>query len=338
MKFATICRTKEIRGFTFPGIIHNGGYYFTDLEVFADGLVNCWEMVDFPLFKAKLRKGWVVTSIPDGAVLGIHGIGDVEVAEPEWAHTPDSLVAFVKDMVKALNPRLENLYDCHGRDTEVINGIRYAAVNTDNPRPWKTDEPITPLVSGLFGHSLRHFQVHNNALHLVTIQLFNDDSALIFGRTERQTLNFDELMKQLENRDLFRFPEPGESVVIDGLVNFKAGNWEYCVEPNQLMAEFHDLHNRAQGKPGAIEECMKAFQQYSTEPTAKTLKTLREKYEAVPEHLRMYCGDMDVKDIPIRMALYGKGEIENWSHYQAAKSSGEKLPSITIPEPPDEKP
>jgi len=51
MRLASICRTKEIRGYEFPGIIHNGSYFLTDLQVFADGLINCWEMVDLPMFK-----------------------------------------------------------------------------------------------------------------------------------------------------------------------------------------------------------------------------------------------------------------------------------------------
>jgi hypothetical protein len=337
MNLASICRTKEIRGYEFPGIIHNANYYLTDLQVFADGLVNCWQMVDLPMFKEKLRKGWVVTSIPHGAELSIHGIGSVNVAEPDWAHTPKSLVSFIEGVVKSLNPSLENLYDCHGRDAELIGRVRYAAVNTDNPRPWKTNEPITPLVRGVFGDSLRHFEVRHSSFHLVTIQLFKDDSALIFGTPEPHTLSFTELIKQFQSRDRFRFPDSGDRVVIDGLVTFKCAGWEYRVEPDALTAEFHDLHNRVHGRPGAIQECMRAYELYLAEPSAKARDILRGKYEAVPEHLRIYCGDMDTRDVPIRMILYGKKEIENWSHYQVAKQSGETLPSIDIPEPPEER-
>src|ERR1700759_954367 len=114
MKLSSICRTKEIRGFEFPGIIRNGSYFLTNLQVFADGLVNCWEMVDLPMFEQKLRQGWVVTSIPEGAFLSIHGLGSVQVVSPDWEHTPKTIVEFVHEVVKELNPRMENLYDCHG--------------------------------------------------------------------------------------------------------------------------------------------------------------------------------------------------------------------------------
>jgi hypothetical protein len=106
------------------------------------------------------------------------------------------------------------------------------------------------------------------------------------------------------------------------------------VDPGQLAAEFHDLHERVHGRPGAIQECMLAFRDYLGGPTTEKWSRLRQKYEAVPVHLRSYCGDMDETDIPIRMVLYGKSEIENWSHYQLAKQLGQPLPTIKIPEPP----
>ena len=338
MRLASICRTKEIRGYEVPRIIHNGSYFLTELQVFADGLINCWQMVDLPMFKEKLHRGWVVTSIPDREALSIHGVGSVTVMSPAWDHNTKSLVKFIQDVVKTLNPRMENLHDCHGRDTEELNGVRYAAVNTDNPRPWKTDQPISPLVHGMFGGSLRHFQVQDGLLRLVTIQLFKDDSAKIFGISEPQTMSFGSLMKQLQHRDFFRLPDAGDRVVIEGLVDFTAGEWTYRVDPGQLVAEFHDLNDRVHGRPGAIQECMAAYRDYLAKQSTGTLAALHQKYEAVPTHLRMYCGDMDVKDIPIRMILYGKDQIESWSHYQAAKQVGEELPSIDIPEPPDENP
>jgi hypothetical protein len=50
--------------------------------------------------------------------------------------------------------------------------------------PQQTDQPISPLVHGMFGGSLRHFQVREGLLRLVTIQLFKDDPAKIFSFSE----------------------------------------------------------------------------------------------------------------------------------------------------------
>ena len=42
-----ISRTRIIEGVTVPAFIHNGGiHFFVNLQVFADGLVDCWELVD----------------------------------------------------------------------------------------------------------------------------------------------------------------------------------------------------------------------------------------------------------------------------------------------------
>lgn len=63
---------------------------------------------------------------------------------------------------------------------------------------------------------------------------------------------------------------------------------------------------------------------------------MRAAYEAVPEHHRMYVGDMDTQDIPVRMILYGEDEIEGWSHRAAARSLGNvELPTIHVPKPTD---
>jgi hypothetical protein len=62
------------------------------------------------------------------------------------------------------------------------------------------------------------------------------------------------------------------------------------------------------GGPGAIRSCIEAHEAYESDPSPERRETLRRAYEAVPEHLRLYCGDMDSKDWPIRRILYGEGE------------------------------
>ena len=48
-----IIRTQTIDGLVTPAFINNGShYFFINLPVYADGLVNCWEMVDLALFKS----------------------------------------------------------------------------------------------------------------------------------------------------------------------------------------------------------------------------------------------------------------------------------------------
>lgn len=87
MKLASICRTKEIRGYEFPGIIHNSSYFLTGLQVFADGLINCWEMVDLPMFI-------------NGSVLSIVSLGFLGNAQ--WSgHSTIVRVCFAMSTVNA---------------------------------------------------------------------------------------------------------------------------------------------------------------------------------------------------------------------------------------------
>lgn len=260
--------------------------------------------------------------------------GALAFRSADWVHTPRSLIKFIGRVIRDLNPRMENLYNCHGRATEMVGDIRYAAVDAGNPAPWKTYGPISPLTRGDFGSQAKHFHWSGGRLHLVTLAFFPDDTAEISGGPETVTLPSAELCDQLGDRDTFRFPEEGDRVSVAHLGSFEAAGGRNWVDAEGLETEIRDMRRRVLGEPGLIELCMVAYRAYVEKPTTYALEDLRQRYEAVPLHRRMYCGDMDVQDIPIRMILYGKDEIENWSYYQVAKQRGMKLPTIDIPDPP----
>ena len=67
-----IVRVMKVHGVFTPAFIHNGKFFFINLEVYADGLVDCWELLDLALFHDKLRDGWVETAIPDGEEISVH--------------------------------------------------------------------------------------------------------------------------------------------------------------------------------------------------------------------------------------------------------------------------
>src|SRR5262245_13123549 len=60
---------REVPGVYFPAFIHNGDYYLTSIVAYQDGLVECWGLVTFAEFVQKVREGWVVTSVPEGATV-----------------------------------------------------------------------------------------------------------------------------------------------------------------------------------------------------------------------------------------------------------------------------
>jgi len=54
--------------------IKNGNTnYLTDLKVYADGMIDCWGLVDLATFRQKVAAGWVATSYAQGAPARLAG-------------------------------------------------------------------------------------------------------------------------------------------------------------------------------------------------------------------------------------------------------------------------
>ena len=96
---------------------------------------------------------------------------------------------------------------------------------------------------------------------------------------------------------------PQTWVSLDGLGCFRAGRGSWWVEPAERLREAADLIALLNGGPSAGHRCMEALAEYEGDPTNERKETLRAAYNAVPEHLRMFCGDMVSKDWPIRRIL-----------------------------------
>lgn len=111
---------REVPGVYFPAFIHNGDYFLTSIVAYQDGMVECWGLVPFAEFVQKVRDGWVVTSVPDGATVSIHHVAqftvsDVRIEGPE--------VEFIKDVANAIE-ELNGRPTAQARLIEAIRGLR----------------------------------------------------------------------------------------------------------------------------------------------------------------------------------------------------------------------
>ncbi|EHQ25189.1 DUF7639 domain-containing protein [Mucilaginibacter paludis] len=127
----------------------------------------------------------------------------------------------------------------------------------------------------------------------------------------------------------------GSIVYIYGLGNFSIAKKLYASFIQDKLLEIKDIQKRLKGEPTTLEICRQAHQDYLHNPSRSNQEKLRIAYENVPNHQKIYIGDMDTKDIEVRMIIYGEQEIENWSHYVLAKKKGETLPTIKFPKPND---
>jgi hypothetical protein len=305
-----VSRTVQIRGCSVPAIIHNMNYYFSDLNVYSDGLINCWEMTDIESFKKKLTTGWVNASIPDGEFLNIHHVGRVEVTRSQWLRNQDSLFSNVLDVIRSMNPNMENLFSCHGRGVEVINGVKYTWPQPGLQQAWKTELPWTPFSKSEYGAEVRAIALVDQVYYLIKIHVFKDDSVRIHGCPKHADYSFSEFMRLVNSTDFISSPSFGSKLIISDLGHLFVGEKSRFLDKASILGKIEEKRDQVYGRPGKVEECRRIFEVYRSSPTVENKEKLREIYESTPEHLRWYCGDMDSKDTGIKMALYGSGDFQ----------------------------
>ena len=298
---------REVQGVSFPAVIHNESYYLTDIFVYEDGVIDCWGMADLASFKREVQRGWVVPQIPDGERLKIHDLGWVQVTKAKWTMRPRDLVERVKGIVAELNPRGRNLYRKYDDATDGSGGFPTLKLQNRARSAWKFEDPDDPLSRKITGGTTKYsFMRYGDSIRLVQICVFADETVKIIGLDEAVDIEFDELTSLIREGSAFDGPKSGQKVIINGLGEFVAGAANQFIDADGLIGELTSLQQRAKGLPDLIEICRDAYADYCEEPSRKNLKALREAYEAVPAHMRRYCGDMDTKDTPIKMALRGE--------------------------------
>lgn len=297
----SIYRKQMVEGVELPGIIHNSSYFYVNLGVYEDGVVSCWHKSDLGQFKQDLQKGWVVASIPLGQELSIHALGSFRVADAKWSYDEAAYYQRVKDLVKSMNPGMENIYTTTEREKEKWDKARVS---------WSAT-PIPSKRQGTFGYSL---------LDGETVSLFyrdqKDESLYLTGLTIYE----DKTLRLEHTGECYYTPEEIDAMFLDGTlctaprgrewVHTAMGELLLCegkyegvtVENKRLEVSEHV--KRAAGEEDAHDKCLKAYHAYLTEPSEWSRERLREAYEAVPEHERMYLGDMDSRDSDFIRILY----------------------------------
>ncbi len=324
-------RTKVIEGVSIPGIIKNGTHFFVDLEVYEDGRVECWNFEDFEHFKKDVQSGWVSVNIPNGCEISIHSLGNWTIDESSWIYNKDSFIDYVWSIVKHLNPNLTNLYTY---SEKKVNGVTISESGKGKVYREKKSVPNDPFPEKIQGEGINlFFKDDKSEYHLVRFDVYHQDSIFVnrFEKPFEITLaRFEQMIS--EGRILTDLPL-GAQVCIFGLGKFKIQEKHFSAKISEKLLEVKGAIRVLNGEPSTLELCREVYQEYIDNPTEGLKEKLQEAYENIPEHERIYVGDMDVKDTAVRMIIYGEQEIENWSHYQIAKEMGDELPFINVPKP-----
>jgi hypothetical protein len=328
-----VYRKEILEGYAIPAIIHNMNYFFVDLDVYENGRVHCWNFEDFDHFVNDVKRGWVVIRIPDGEDISIHGLGTWTIGDGKWFFNSDTFIAYVRSLIKELNPKSENIYKY---SVKKSNGIRIGENGDGTVYKEQKRTENDPFPRKLDGDSVDLYYRIEDDFHLAKITVFADDTIHISRLETPIETNLAKFEKLIDSKLISTSVPVGATVQVYGLGSFSIKSASWCADIEQKLVEIKDMLRKLKGQPSSIEICRQALEDYRENPTIANRDKLRGAYESIAEHERLYVGDMDTKDIEVRMIIYGEHEIENWSHYQLAKERGEDLPSIKVQKAKDE--
>lgn len=316
---------RAVSGRRLRVIVHNGAYFHTNADVFADGLIDCWGAVDRALFARKLSDDCgdvgppIVTEVPGGADVSTHGLGSVHVfGAPSWIAARADVLRAAMLVVRALAEPGRPLVDMQGSATELRGGVRHAKRGLLRARPYRRGQDGAAIE----GEELPLFVLEDGPATLARWVLYADGSSRVVGDPwDPSPLQPFEAVAARVGRDLTTEVPAHTVLSLPGVGCFQLGPGpRFHVEPGERVREARDLLAQLRGEPGAGARCRAAFTAYEREEArpetdpgraaalAAARDVLRQAYEAVPEHTRLYLGDMDSKDWPIRRALYGPQE------------------------------
>ncbi len=97
----------DLWGVFLLAFIHCGEneYALSPIYVFADGQIDCWEMVSFDEFKQKVRSGRVVTQLPAQATIRISSLASFTATNASCDVDAEDFILEVADEIEELNRR-----------------------------------------------------------------------------------------------------------------------------------------------------------------------------------------------------------------------------------------
>lgn len=280
--------------------INNWQCHLTTVDVYEDGSIDCWGFVDRDLFRGKLQSRWVVPAPNADQKLSVFNFGFTGVSDGRWLQTSHSIAKEVEFALRALNPEMEDLVDMQGSDTEVRGKVRYAKLGLSDKKPYRRDSIGT---TDILGDSVPILRVIGDAFELTRLVIYADGVCQIASDGEFVPIR--ELAELYESGRICNTAASGSRIVLPGLGEFSTTTDFGSVSRHDRIREIYDKLNELNGKPSIVTTCAKLFERYDQDPSLETKQALLEAYEAVPDHLRCYCGDMDTRDTAIRAVLYG---------------------------------
>jgi hypothetical protein len=295
---ANVYYRRIIEGVTVPAIVHNGSYFYITMPVYEDGSMDCWKRIALSDLSRELDADWLATEIPVGETIDIHGLGNYQIIDAEWEHTKESYIAYIQNVVRSMNADMAGLFKETPEQKRRFekNRVRFGAKGT----PYKMTNNFG--YDFMDGKSSNVFYKSGESWRVALITAYEDASLAIDAVPGR-------FFSPGEIRDLFARgalsgnPSGTVKILLPGL-GAVTGEALFDTDSTEKLKEIENMTARAEGRPDAAERCQEAYYEYLVWASDENKERLRAAYEAVPEHERMYLGDMDTKDSDYRRILY----------------------------------
>jgi hypothetical protein len=297
-----IVRSKPVGktyGSAISLFINNASCHLVTIDVYADGAIDCWGIVDRALFKTKLDKQWVVPGPKFDQPLSVFNFGFGRVQADKWVQTRASIEKVVEGTIRSLNPGMKNLIDMQGSEFEPYGKGRKAKFGMGNKRAYRISDATKNEV---LAESVPILRSADRGWDLTRLFVFADGLLRIGPAGELFPLQ--ELPTRYADREIGNQASAGSTIRLPGLGEFQPSKQFGSVSVHDRIVEIHDLVDKLNGGDGVVRRCARHFAEYLSDPTPEKKDALRDAYEAVPHHLRPYCGDMDTRDTDIRRVLF----------------------------------
>jgi hypothetical protein len=293
-------RRRRIEGTKIPAIIHNMQNFFIYMPVYEDGMIDCWDIVDLDVFEEKLNKKWVVTEVPTQSSISIHGLATFVIKSGKWSHSKISYLEYVKENIIKLNREFTNIY----KITELEKRIKAERKVSFSSKANNFKIGNTKMYSTVIGDGFNIFYKHNNLNYLVELVVYKDAEIRLHNLPVDVVMDMDKANELFISGELFCEVKSGDKIRINNFATLDVSSCLYSAKSSEKFKELNDIIKKLNEKETTLQQCRKAYYHYLETPYEGARERLRELYEQVPEHQRIYLGDMDRKDSDYRRILF----------------------------------
>jgi hypothetical protein len=297
-------RADPIHGIALPIFIHNGTYFLETLDIYEDGVVECWEIVRIDDLEDKVMQDWVASEPPIGARVSFHELGSLRLTEAIWNFPRGEIVTRAQALFHHLNPERKALLDLVARYQEVAaeEQIDVKQLSLWRPHSDANSYRIGADGAAILGNESLVFSQKDGTFVLTKCFAYQDQRAQI--GVEGDLIPLDSLQQQLESGILTTSLPEDVWITIPGLGRLRGEDASWYIDPLERWREIVDQAGVLNGQTDAVEICYRAFLAHQENPTAANLEILRAAYLRVPEHQRRFTQrSMDDKDHNIRRLL-----------------------------------